>query len=85
MKRTDLLKQLADNKGRDYKLPNVYAKLFTVGELLDLCEAQETAKKHFEPSAPEQKKHASWWYELDALYEERDAQDEQRTIQEASY
>ena len=45
MKRIDLMKDLIERKGTDAELPSIYAELFTVGELLDLCKAQETARK----------------------------------------
>ena len=45
MTRTELMKDLIERKGADAELPSIYAELFSVGELLDLCEAQETARK----------------------------------------
>ena len=55
MTRIELLKKLIDNNGKDFQLPKVYAELFSVGELLDLCEAQENARRLFDPRTEAQK------------------------------
>jgi len=71
MKRIDLMKDLIERKGTDAELPSIYAELFTVGELLDLCEAQETARKLLpeDPRTPEQIALDEWQTETEATRE----------------
>ena len=59
MKRIDFMKDLIERKGADAELPSIYAELFTLGELLDLCEAQETARKLL-PDNTEPRTHKTW-------------------------